>query len=179
MKSMIHITPLYNALFKNKLFKTGFAVGRSLRLFNYSSQQLSELAWDITLDFPFNPKYIPKLKNRKCRKAAYQSFARYKKSFKPVPEAILKVIRNEWKTDDLVDAISYAFIQQREMTRQDFEKQYMCSWDLASDSRDFSVLAKKVGEMMSWENLKNSPKGEIPDYAEFRGIRVAIDKGTK
>lgn len=133
MKSMAYISSLVNALFQNRILWNGFASGRSLRLFNYCSQQLPELAWDITLDFPFNPKYIPKLKNRKCRKAAYQSFVRYKKSFKPVPESILKVIHDELKTDGLADAISYAFIQQGKMTRQNFEKQYMCSWDLAAE----------------------------------------------
>lgn len=150
MKSMTHIIPLYNALFKNKLLWTGFAAGRSLRLFNYCSQQLPGLAWDINLNFPFNPKYIPKLKDRKLRKAAYQSFARYKASFKSksTPKPDFKVIVDEWgkalsrvaKTfRDTVDAISYAFASLSIRSKQDSEKQYMCSWDLATeDSKNAS-----------------------------------------
>lgn len=159
MKNMTHIAPLCNALFKNKIFLKGFAAGISLRLFNYCSQQLPELAWDMNLNFPFNPKYIPKLKDRKLRKAAYQSFARYKKSFKPVPEAILKVIRDEWKTDDLADAISYAF---RGMQRK------------------FSEVAQQISMAfrdINWDSLNDGIKKEFPKSSEYRGKVIEFQWG--
>lgn len=130
---MTHIAPLFNALFQNRIFWNGFAAGRNLRCFNYCAKATPELDWDIFSDFPFNPKRIPKIKDRKIRKAAYQSFALYKKSFKPISSELLKIIRNPWKTDDIADAVSYAFFQLQGVSRRDFEKQYLCTWDLASD----------------------------------------------
>ncbi len=141
MKSMSHIAPLFNALFKNKVFLNGFTAGRSFRCFNYCAKATPELSWDINADFPFDPRRSPKIKDRKIRKACYQSFALYKKSFKPRPKPKLKIIWDEWKTDDMADAMLYALFQQQGMTRQDFEKQYMCTWDLASDhTKDKSVF---------------------------------------
>lgn len=133
MKNINHIAPLFNALCKNKIFWNGFVPGRNLRIFNYCAKAAPELSWDINNDFPFNPKQIPRLKDRKLRKSGYQSFALYKKSFKPRPKPKLKIYRDEWKTDDMADAMLYAYFHQQGMTRQDFEKQYMCTWDLASD----------------------------------------------
>ncbi|WBX38993.1 hypothetical protein [Acinetobacter schindleri] len=154
MKSVTHIAPLLNALFQNRIFWNGFAAGRNLRCFNYCAKAIPELNWDITTDFPFDPKCIPKIKDRKIRKAAYQSFAIYKASFKsrPIPKPDFKVILDEWvealskvaKTfRDTVDAISYAFSN------------------------------------LSWDSLKQEMPNKMPDYAEFRGIKIAIDKGTK
>lgn len=152
MKSMTHIAPLFNALFPNRIFWNGFAAGRNLRCFNYCAKATPKLNWDITTDFPFDPKRIPKIKDRKIRKAAYQSFALYKKSFKPRPKPKLKIISDEWvKTisnlkkslDDFIDAVAYAFTS------------------------------------ISWNSFAVSSPNKIPDYAEFRGIKVAIDKGTK
>lgn len=152
MKSMTHIAPLLNVLFKNGILLGGFAPGRKLLYFNYCAKATPELNWDITTDFPFDPKRIPKIKDRKIRKAAYQSFALYKKSFKPRPKPKLKIISDEWvKTisnlkkslDDFIDAVAYAFTS------------------------------------ISWNSFAVSSPNKIPDYAEFRGIKVAIDKGTK
>lgn len=153
MKSMTHIAPLFNALFQNKLFFNGFIAGRNLRIFNYCAKAIPELSWDINANFPFEPVCIPKIKDRKIRKACYQSFALYKKSFKSRPKAKLKIWIDEWTEeisksakkvyDDLSDAISYAFAN------------------------------------ISWDSLKQAVPSKIPDYAEFLGIRVAIDKGTK
>lgn len=140
MKSMTHIAPLFNALFQNKLFLNGFVAGRNLRIFNYCAKATPELSWDINADFPFDPVCIPKIKDRKIRKACYQSFALYK-SFKPRLKPKLKIWRDEWKTDDMADAMLYALFQRQGMNRQDFENQYMCTWDLASDhTRDKSVF---------------------------------------
>ena len=136
---MAYIAPLFNTLFKNKLFWNGFVAGRNLRCFNYCAKATPELSWDINADFPFDPACIPKIKDRKIRKACYQSLSRYKKSFKPRPKPKLKIIWNEWKTDDLADAITYAFFSQSLKTFQEFERQYLCTWDLGvEDSRNAS-----------------------------------------
>lgn len=127
MKNIAHIAPLFNALFQNKLFLNGFVAGRNLLCFNYCAKATPELSWDINANFPFNPKRIPKIKDRKIRKACYQSFALYK-SFKPRPKPKLKI----WR-DDMAYAMLYALFQRQGMNRQDFENQYMCTWDLASD----------------------------------------------
>ncbi|WDE16909.1 hypothetical protein KMZ14_05015 [Acinetobacter schindleri] len=144
MKSMTHIAPLLNVLFKNGILLGGFAPGRKLLYFNYCAKATPELNWDITTDFPFDPKRIPKIKYRKIRKAAYQSFTLYKTSFKSRPKLKpkLKVIADEWGKalsklakagSDAVDAFSYAFASLSIRSKQDFEKQYLCTWDLASD----------------------------------------------
>jgi len=119
MKSLTHIAPLFNVLFQNRIFWNGFTAGRNLRCFNYCAKATPKLNWDITTDFPFDPKRIPKIKDRKIRKAAYQSFALYKKSFKPISSELLKIIRNPWKTDDIADAVSYAFFQLQGVSRRD------------------------------------------------------------
>ena len=75
-------------------------------------QQLPEFKFNIELDFPFNPKHIPKVPQRRVRKACYQSFALYKKSFKPKCSPRFRFIKDEWawgKHDDHIDAISHLF----------------------------------------------------------------------
>ncbi|MEG2808735.1 MAG: hypothetical protein RR932_12305 [Acinetobacter sp.] len=133
MKNLQYISPLFKLLLKNRFFIGGRAVARSFYYFNYFSRKLPRLEWDINADFPFNPELIPKIKNRKIRKACYQSFALYKKSFKPRPKPKLKIIWDEWKTDDLADAVAYSFFSLSLQTKQEFEKQYLCCWDLATE----------------------------------------------
>lgn len=58
-------------------------------------QQLPELKFNIELDFPFNPKHIPKVPQRHVRKACYQSFALYKKSYKPNRLPRFRIIKDE------------------------------------------------------------------------------------
>lgn len=87
-------------------------------------QQLPELKFNIELDFPFNPKHIPKVPQRRVRKACYQSFALYKKSFKPKCSPRFRFIKDEWawgKHDDHIDAISHLFCD------DNFHKQYLAS----------------------------------------------------
>ncbi|MCO8066795.1 hypothetical protein NI459_03935 [Acinetobacter schindleri] len=148
MKSMTHIAPLLNVLFKNGILLGGFAPGRKLLYFNYCAKATPELNWDITTDFPFDPKRIPKIKDRKIRKAAYQSFALYKASFnsKSKSKPDFKVIVDEWGKAlskaakafrDAVDAFSYSFACLSIASKPDFEKQYLCTWDLAlEDSKN-------------------------------------------
>ena len=87
-------------------------------------QQLPELKFNIELDFPFNPKHIPKVPQRRVRKACYYSFALYKKSFKPKCSPRFRFIKDEWawgKHDDHIDAISHLFCD------DNFHKQYLAS----------------------------------------------------
>lgn len=58
-------------------------------------QQLPELKFNIELDFPFNPKHIPKVAQRRIGRACYQSFALYKKSFKPKRLPRFRIIKDE------------------------------------------------------------------------------------
>lgn len=84
MKRVQHLTPILNIVFKGKIFFLSRVNGRELIWLKRCEEMLSELYWDYSLAFPFNPKSISKLKNRKYRRACYQSFALYKKSFKPI-----------------------------------------------------------------------------------------------
>ena len=125
--------------------------GRHVFLLKYCEQFFPEIQFNYEAAFPINPKDIPKVKNKSYRKALYQSYSLYKKSFKPKPKPKLKVIWNEWgkiaesvkhRFDDIVDAVVYA---------------------VSNISRD---------------SLKDFSRSKvIPDYAEFRGIKVKIDKG--
>ena len=79
--------------------------------------RITELEWDFSKNFCFNPSKISKVKDRKLRKACYQSFALYKQSFKPIPKPKLKIWRDEWPrlikratqvwSDHMVDAFAY------------------------------------------------------------------------
>ena len=143
MKNINHLAPIYRFYFAPWYRVGGRRAGYKLMIFNLCKGLISELKCDYEADFPFNPKHIPKVAQRRIRKACYQSFSLYKKSFKPSPKSKLKlkIYRDEWKTDDMVDAMLYALFQRQGMNRQDFENQYMCTWDLASDhTRDESVF---------------------------------------
>ncbi len=145
MKKVQHLTPILNIVFKGKIFFLSWVNGRELIWLKRCEEMLPELYWDFSLTFPFNPKSISKLKNRKHRRACYQSFALYKKSFKPRPLPKLKILKDEWPSfdewqttmtkmaktankqfSDMADAMSYAFL-----SLKNFKANYMCAWDLA------------------------------------------------
>lgn len=73
----------------------GKGSGRHLVIFNLCKELASDLKFDYEKDFPFNPKQIPKVPQRGIRKACYQSFALYKKSFKPKRLPRFRIIKNE------------------------------------------------------------------------------------
>ncbi|KRI03938.1 MULTISPECIES: hypothetical protein [Acinetobacter calcoaceticus/baumannii complex] len=145
MKKVQHLTPILNTAFQGKVFLLSRVNGRELFLLKLCAKLLPELEWDFLLDFPFNPKSISKVKDRRLRKACYQSFAQYKKTFKPRPIPKLKIIKDEWpsleewkasmleatktavkKFSDTADAMAYAF-----HSSNYFKSQYSCAWDLA------------------------------------------------
>ncbi|MCZ2945994.1 hypothetical protein NYY74_12870 [Acinetobacter baumannii] len=144
MNRVQHLTPILNIVFKGKIFFLSRVNGRELIWLKRCEEMLPELYWDFSLAFPFNPKSISKLKNRKHRRACYQSFAQYKKSLKPRPKPKLKILKNEWpslekwqasmleatktvakKFSDMTDAMSYAF--------RTVENGHWCAWDPAKE----------------------------------------------
>lgn len=140
-QKLLFLAPLTNLIFENKILLRGYRPGLALVIFRKLSSNVPEVEWNLESTFPIKAKSIAKIKDRKIRKACYQSFANYKKSFRPFPKPKLKIIKDEWKTDDMADAMLYALFQWKEMTRQNFEKQYMCTWDLASDhTEDKSIF---------------------------------------
>lgn len=146
MKKVQHLTPILNIVFKGKIFFLSRVNGRELIWLKRCEEMLPELYWDFSLDFPFKPQSIHKVKNRQLRRACYQSFAQYKKSFKPRPIPKLKILKDEWPSldewqttmtkmaktankqfSDMADAMFYAF-----NSLEKFRTNYLCSWDLAA-----------------------------------------------
>lgn len=141
-----YLNPIISAILKTNIILKGRACGRTTTNFiGLCSARLPMLQWDYSKDFCFNPKNIKKISDRKMRKACYQSFSQYKKSFKPRPKPKLKILKNEWpsleewkvlmqettktavkKISDTADAMSYAF-----HSLNNFKAKYMCTWDLA------------------------------------------------
>ena len=107
----------------------------------FCSGILPMLDWDFSKNFCFNPSKIPKVKDRKLRKACYQAFALYKKSFKPIPKLKLKIWRDEFPrlmkratqvwSDHAVDAFS--FFSHCVDQKAKFAAQYECRWDLGKE----------------------------------------------
>lgn len=107
----------------------------------FCSGILPMLDWDFSKNLCFNPKKIQKVPDRKHRKACYQAFAIYKKSFKPMPKPKLKIWRDEWPrlikratqvwSDPAVDAFS--FFSHCVDQKAKFAAQYECRWDLGTD----------------------------------------------
>ncbi len=144
MKRVQHLTPILNIVFKGKIFFLSRVNGRELIWLKRCEEMLPELYWDYSLDFPFKAKSISKVKDRKHRRACYQSFAQYKKSFKPRPIPKLKILKDEWpalekwiasmqeatktaakKFSDMTDTMSYAF--------RTVKNGYWCAWDPAKE----------------------------------------------
>lgn len=133
-QKLLFLAPLTNLIFENKILLRGYRPGLALVIFRKLSSNVPEVEWNLESTFPIKAKSIAKIKDRKIRKACYQSFENYKKSFRPIPKPKLKIIKDEWKTDDMADAMLYAYFSQLGQTRQDFEKQYLCTWDLAAEN---------------------------------------------
>ena len=112
MKDINYLNPIYRHFSKNRLIMGGRFHLKKYLIIRLLEQQLPELKFNIELDFPFNPKHIPKVPQRRVRKACYQSFALYKKSFKPKCSPRFRFIKDElpWeKYDDHIDAVSHLF----------------------------------------------------------------------
>ncbi|MFT0694127.1 hypothetical protein ACDX34_08345 [Acinetobacter bereziniae] len=140
MKNVNHLSPIYNHLNPNQLIFGARSHLKKHFIVRVLDLQLPELKFNIELDFPFSPKRIPKVKNRKVRRACYQSFRIYKNSFKPIRYPRLSMINDRClrpKSDDLIDAISYAF------SNRHFYSQYHVPWGIDSESRFFKGNTQK------------------------------------
>lgn len=133
MKNINHLTPLYN-FYKRPWLCTSRRAGFKFLVFKLCTQLIPELECDFFADFPFIPKRIPKVKNRKVRRACYQSFRLYKNSFKPIRYPRLRIIMDEYprsKSDDQIDSISHAFLN------KNFYSKFHMLWGVDSESRFF------------------------------------------
>ncbi|MFW2037766.1 hypothetical protein ACG92Y_04450 [Acinetobacter ursingii] len=117
-------------------------MGRSFGIIGICANALPMLDWDYShTSICFNPKKIPKVPNRKQRKACYQAFALYKKSLKPKPKPKLKISKDEWPaiisnairaySDHITD--SFSFFAHCYKERAKVAAQYECRWDLGKE----------------------------------------------
>lgn len=95
MKNINHLAPIFRFYFPGWYIVGGRRSGRNFVIFKLCKDFVPELNFDINNNFPFNPKHIPKVPKRHVRKACYQSFALYKKSFKPKRLPRFRIIKNE------------------------------------------------------------------------------------
>ena len=95
MKNINHLAPIYRFYFAPWYRVGGRRAGYKLMIFNLCKGLISELKCDYEADFPFNPKHIPKVAQRRIRKACYQSFALYKKSLKPKRLPRFRIFKDE------------------------------------------------------------------------------------
>lgn len=140
MKNINHLNPIYRCFSNFHLSIGGHPNLRKYWIIRLLGLQLPELKFNIELDFPFNPKYVPKLRNRKYRRACYQSFMLYKKSFKPFRIARFRIIKNElkWfkssepKLTHIVDAYSYS--------NEQFQRYYTERWEARVENQIFKGI---------------------------------------
>ncbi|MDH2103410.1 hypothetical protein N5J54_06600 [Acinetobacter ursingii] len=139
MNKYSFLKPIWSVLFGDFILIKSRAVGKTIPMPLVA--RITELEWDFSKNFCFNPSKISKVKDRKLRKACYQAFALYKKSFKPIPKPKLKIWRDEWPrlikratqvwSDHAVDAFSFFAHCYKE--RATFAAQYECRWDLGEE----------------------------------------------
>ncbi|MDH2017871.1 hypothetical protein N5J44_00120 [Acinetobacter ursingii] len=141
MINLNYLSPIVSSITNTRIIFKGRAVGRSFGIIGICANALPMLDWDYShTSICFNPKKIPKVPNRKQRKACYQAFALYKKSFKPTPKPKLKIWRDEWPrlmkraihvwSDHMADAFS--FFAHYVDKKAKFAAQYECRWDLSN-----------------------------------------------
>ena len=139
------LNPILSLIFNKKIWISNRTLGRTYILFSSLRSKFPTLDWQVDNNVPpqitFNPNKIKSLKNRKHRKAFYQSFNLYKKSFKTVKKNKNPIIWNKAMLqlkaacDDIVDAVAYF----AELSAKNFAALYHCSWDLAAEeTRDYS-----------------------------------------
>lgn len=142
MINLDYLSQIISSISRSKVIIKGRTVGRTFGIISICASTLPMLEWDYShTSICFNPKKIPKVKNKKLRKACYQAFALYKKSFKPVPKPKIKMWRDEWPrlmkratqvwSDHVVDAFSFFAHCVDEKAK--FAAQYECRWDLGEE----------------------------------------------
>lgn len=145
MNDLNYLSPVISFFSQQYVIIKGHRFGRASWYMAVLMRKWPVLDWSYSKDLCFNPRKIKKIADRKARRAFYQSFSQYKKSFKPRPEPKLKILKNEWPSleewkasmqetiktavkeiSDTADAISYAF-----HSLNNFKAKYMYAWDLA------------------------------------------------
>ncbi|MDU5774279.1 hypothetical protein [Acinetobacter sp.] len=144
MNDLNYLSPVISFFSQQYVIIKGHRFGRASWYMAVLMRKWPVLDWSYSKDLCFNPRKIKKIADRKARRAFYQSFSQYKKSFKPRPEPKLKILKNEWpslekwqasmleatktvakKFSDMTDAMSYAF--------RTVENGYWCAWDPAKE----------------------------------------------
>ena len=97
MKDINYLNPIYRHFSNNSLIMGGRFHLKKYWIIRLLEQQIPELKFNIELDFPFNPKHIPKVAQRRIRRVCYQSFALYKKSFKSKRLPRFRFIKDEFE----------------------------------------------------------------------------------
>lgn len=139
MNKYSFLKPIWSVLFGDFILIKSRVVGKTIPMPLVA--RITELEWDFSKNFCFNPSKISKVKDRKLRKACYQAFALYKKSFKPIPKLKLKIWRDEFPrlmkratqvwSDHITD--SFSFFAHCYKERATFAAQYECRWDLGEE----------------------------------------------
>ncbi|KOR12076.1 hypothetical protein ABW55_14730 [Acinetobacter sp. C15] len=139
MNKYSFLKPIWSILFGDFILIKSRAVGKTIPMPLVA--KITELEWDFSKNFCFNPSKISKVKDRKLRKACYQAFALYKKSFKLIPKLKLKIWRDEFPrlmkratqtwSDHITD--SFSFFAHCYKERATFAAQYECRWDLGEE----------------------------------------------
>ncbi len=146
MNDLNYLSPVISFFSQQHVIIKGHRFGRASWYMAVLMRKWPVLDWSYSKDPCFNPKKIKKISDRKARRAFYQSFSQYKKSFKPRPIPKLKILKDEWpalekwiasmqeatktavkKFSDTADAMSSAF-----NSLENFRTNYLCSWDLAA-----------------------------------------------
>ncbi|HGF9376729.1 hypothetical protein WDA76_11095 [Acinetobacter nosocomialis] len=144
MNDLNYLSPVISFFSQQHVIIKGHRFGRASWYMAVLMRKWPVLDWNYSKDLCFNPRKIKKITDRKARRAFYQSFTQYKKSFKPRPKPKLKILKNEWpslekwkasmleatktaakKFCDMTDAMSYAF--------RTVENVYWCAWDPAKE----------------------------------------------
>ncbi|MCU4483646.1 hypothetical protein [Acinetobacter ursingii] len=139
MNNINYLSPILCSISNTRIILQGRILGRAVWIMGICPNVLPMLDWDYShTSICFNPKKIPKVPNRKQRKACYQAFALYKKSFKPTPQPKLKLWRDELPaifnnsfraySDHMSDAFAYFAHVYKE--RAKLAALYESRWDL-------------------------------------------------
>ncbi|MDM1022087.1 hypothetical protein QSV37_17585 [Acinetobacter sp. VNK23] len=83
-----NLTAITHYLGKQHIVLRGRSNGMATYLLKIYFHRLQGLEWTIHSKFPFNPKSIPKVRDRKFRNDCYRCFAHYKKPNKDINTSV-------------------------------------------------------------------------------------------
>ncbi|MEB3755107.1 hypothetical protein [Acinetobacter sp. MD2(2019)] len=149
MIKLDYLSPILSNISNQKILIKGRAVGRTFGIISICANALPLLEWNYSHNtICFNPQKIQKVKDRKLRKACYQAFALYKKSFKPKKKLKIKIYIDELAkilnksaqafSDHIAD--SFSFFAHCIKEKSNFADDYQCSWDLGAGCESKSII---------------------------------------